>query len=162
MKGPRMNRSRDLPDWSAQGPAIELSEETCWDLVAGPGVGRLGVSVDDLPEIFPVNYFADGRSIVFRSADGTKLRSLISNRHVVFEMDSVGDLHNWSVTVKGLAEVKDDTYENRAADEFLPPWNPVTEYVYVEILPSSITGRQFEHHLNAVRRSDDGSLSSEL
>jgi hypothetical protein len=38
----------------------------------------------------------------------------------------------------------------------------VTEYSFVEIRPFSITGRQFEHHLNAVRRSDDGTLSPEL
>ena len=56
----------------------------------------------------------------------------------------------------------DRTYVNRAAEDALPPWNPVTEYTFVEIVPSSITGRQFEHHLSAVRRSDDGTLSPEL
>ena len=55
-----MNQIADLPEWSAQGPVIELSEERCWSLIAGAGVGRLGVSIDEQPEIFPVNYFADG------------------------------------------------------------------------------------------------------
>lgn len=157
-----MNRSADLPEWSAQGPVIELSEERCWSLIAGAGVGRLGVSIADEPEIFPVNYFADGGSIIFRSADGTKLRGLVSNRHVVFEVDSVGELHNWSVSVKGTAVVKEPTYANRVAEDALPPWNPVTEYAFVEIVPTSVTGRQFEHHLSAVRRTGDGTLSPEL
>jgi uncharacterized protein len=157
-----MNPTVDLPEWSAQGPLIELSEKRCWSLISGAGVGRLGVIVNDEPEIFPVNYFADGHTVVFRSADGTKLRSLLANHHVVLEVDSVGDLHNWSVTVKGLADVKGPAYANRAAEDSLPPWNPVSEYVFVEVNPSSITGRQIEHHLNAVRRSDDGTLSSEL
>jgi nitroimidazol reductase NimA-like FMN-containing flavoprotein (pyridoxamine 5'-phosphate oxidase superfamily) len=157
-----MNRSVDLPGWSAQGPVTELSDDRCWELIAGAGIGRLGVSISDLPEIFPVNYFSDGRSVLFRSADGTKLQSLVSNRHVVFEVDSVGDLHNWSVTIKGVAVVKDRTYANRTAEDALPPWSPVSEYVFVEVVPTMITGRQFEHHLHAVRRSDDGTLSAEL
>ncbi len=156
-----MNRSDDLPEWSAQGPVIELSEARCWSLIEGAGVGRLGVSVDDQPEIFPVNYYADGHSLVFRSADGAKFQGLLANRRVAFEVDSVGALHNWSVTVKGTAIVKDSGYENRAAEDALPPWNPVTEYAFVEIVPASISGRQFEHHLSAVRRSDDGTLSPE-
>ncbi len=156
-----MNHAADLPEWSAQGPVIELSEERCWSLIAGAGVGRLGVSIDDQPEIFPVNYFAEGQTLVFRSADGTKLRSVGPDRRVVFEVDSVGPLHNWSVSVKGTAVVKDRTYVNRAAEDALPPWNPVSEYTFVEIVPSAISGRQFEHHLSAVRRSDDGTLSPE-
>jgi nitroimidazol reductase NimA-like FMN-containing flavoprotein (pyridoxamine 5'-phosphate oxidase superfamily) len=156
-----MDEREGLPDWSAQGPVIELSEERCWSLIAGAGVGRLGVVIGAQPEIFPVNYFADGETIVFRSADGTKLRGIVAGRLVVFEVDQVGELHNWSVSVKGAAEVKDPAYANRAAEDALPPWHPVTEYSFVEIHPSSITGRQFEHHLTAVRRSDDGTLSPE-
>lgn len=157
-----MNRSVDLPEWSAQGPVIELSDDRCWELIAGAGIGRLGISISDLPEIFPVNYFSGGQSVVFRSAVGTKLQGLVSNRHVVFEVDSVGDLHNWSVTIKGVAVVKDSTYVNRPAEDALPPWNPVSEFFFVEVVPTEITGRQFEHHLHAVRRSDDGTLSAEL
>ena len=42
------------------------------------------------------------------------------------------------------------------------PWSPVTEYVFVEVMPESMTGRQFEHHLGVVRHNDDGTLSPEL
>ena len=157
-----MNDTADLPEWSAQGPVIELSEERCWSLIAGAGIGRLGVVIGEQPEIFPVNYFADGHRVVFRSAEGTKLRGIVADRLVVFEVDSVGELHNWSVSLKGAAEVMGPAYANRAAEDALPPWHPVTEYSFVEIRPSSITGRQFEHHLNAVRRSDDGTLSPDL
>lgn len=157
-----MNDSVDLPEWSAQGPIIELSEERCWGLIAGAGVGRLGVSVGEQPEIFPVDYYSDGQTLLFRSAEGTKLRSLIANHRVVFEVDSVGELHNWSVSIKGTAVVKDSTYANRAAEDALPPWHPVTEFNFIEVVPSAITGRQIEHHVGAVRRSDDGTLSPEL
>jgi Cft2 family RNA processing exonuclease len=41
------------------------------------GFGRLGASINGRPEIFPLYFHVDKRSVVFRTADGTKLRELI-------------------------------------------------------------------------------------
>lgn len=151
LNGETMNLTQDLPEWSAQGPVAELAEHTCWDLIRGTGVGRLGVSTRDAPEIFPVNYYCEPGTLLFRTADGTKLRDLIANKRVVFEIDSLGLTVNWSVTMKGAAIVKDATYANRRAEDSLPAWTPVSVYRFVEIIPDSISGRRFDRHLSPAR-----------
>jgi len=151
------NLGEDLPEWSAQGPVMQLAEQTCWNLIRGHGVGRLGVYAGDFPEIFPVDYYCEADSIVFRTADGTKLRDLIANAHVVFEIDSLGSEFDWSVTVKGIATVEDVVYTNRSAENALPPWRPVSVYRFVKIIPESVSGRRYERQLH-VARLDDGTL----
>ena len=53
-----------------------LGTEACWELLASAPVGRLGVVVDGRPEIFPVNFVTDDRTIVFRTEVGSKLAAL--------------------------------------------------------------------------------------
>ena len=48
----------DPRTWMEQLPAQE-----CWNLLADARVGRLGVLVDSGPEVYPVNFAVDGRSI---------------------------------------------------------------------------------------------------
>jgi nitroimidazol reductase NimA-like FMN-containing flavoprotein (pyridoxamine 5'-phosphate oxidase superfamily) len=143
---------RNIDEWSPQGPVSELSDEQSWRLLGGVSLGRLGVSVDNLPEIFPVNYHSDGESILFRTADGTKLRDLVANGSVVFEVDSqLGDVA-WSVTAKGTARVLESTDEIDTADRApLPEWHPTAPFVYVRIVPTEVHGRQFRRHLTAER-----------
>lgn len=135
-------------EWSPQGPVTELSAAECWALLDGTSLGRLGVSVDDQPEIFPVDYHADGSSVLFRTAEGTKLHGLLKNHSVVFEADSrIGDAA-WSVTVKGTAEVLSSFDEIDHADRRpLPEWQPTKPFVYVRIVPTTITGRRLSRHL---------------
>ncbi|MCU1479412.1 MAG: pyridoxamine 5-phosphate oxidase family protein [Subtercola sp.] len=145
--------TEDLDEWSPQGPVTELSVEHCWKLLDGSTFGHLGVSVDNQPEIFPVNYVADGRSIVFRTARGTKLRDLIANSSVVFEADAQLENGAWSVTVKGIAEVLGaDAPVANEVDVMLPQWVPTAEFIYVRITPTDIRGRQFERQLRLVIR----------
>lgn len=151
------NLAEDLPEWSARGPVMELAEQTCWNLIQGHGVGRLGVYGGDFPEIFPVDYYCEAGTIVFRTADGTKLRDLIADAHVVFEIDSLGSVFDWSVTVKGIASVKDMMYTNRSAENALPHWRPVSVYRFVEVIPESISGRRYERQLHPARM-DDGKI----
>jgi hypothetical protein len=139
-----MDLDEDLPEWSAQGPVIELAGKTCWDLIRGSGVGRLVVSAADSPEIFPVDYYSEAGSVVFRTASETMLHSLAVNGHVVFEIDSLSPALDWSVIVKGVATVEDSAYVNRSAEDALPLWRPVSVYHFVEIIPESISGRRFE------------------
>jgi len=53
--------------------ATILPERECWDLLEGVTLGRLVTSVDGRPEIFPVNYVVQPRTILLRTAEGTKL-----------------------------------------------------------------------------------------
>jgi nitroimidazol reductase NimA-like FMN-containing flavoprotein (pyridoxamine 5'-phosphate oxidase superfamily) len=135
----------NVDEWSPQGPVTELSDERCWFLLDGSSFGRLGVSLDNQPEIFPVDYAADGSSILFRTAEGTKLRELVANGSVVLEVDARTAESAWSVTVKGQAHVLDSVADIEVADQqVLPDWYPIRPFVYVRIVPSEIRGRQYK------------------
>ena len=78
-----------------------LPERECWDLLAGVALGRVVTSVGGQPEIFPVNYLVQGRTVLFRTAEGTKLVSTAINNRVLFEVDApVG--HTVTVTRSGV------------------------------------------------------------
>ena len=59
---------------SATGePITILSAHESWNLLTGVALGRLVTSVDGQPEIFPVNYVVQHHTVLFRTAEGTKL-----------------------------------------------------------------------------------------
>ena len=82
-----------------------LDTHTCLDLLRRREVGRLAVSITDHPDIFPINYVVDRGTVVFRTAEGTKLAAALLGRGVAFEIDGydpeAGEA--WSVVVKGYA-----------------------------------------------------------
>ena len=84
----------------------DLPANVCWALLRSQEVGRLAVSIADRPEIFPVNYVVDHGTVVFRTAEGTKLAGAVQGDAVAFEADGyepdTGEA--WSVVVKGHAE----------------------------------------------------------
>lgn len=130
---------------SPQEPVDILSEDESWALLEGATFGRLAVSVANQPEIFPINFYADGRSILFRTAEGTKLLELTINSAVAFESDSHTDAQAWSVIVKGHAAPLERQEEIFAAEQLpLTPWIPTLKYIYVRITPTEVTGRRFD------------------
>ncbi|MHC5796406.1 pyridoxamine 5'-phosphate oxidase family protein [Lacisediminihabitans sp. FW035] len=137
--------AEDGTEQTGEGAVHVLSEAECWQLLDGSSFGRLAVSVGNQPEIFPVNYYADGRTVLFRTAEGTKLLELTINSLVAFESDSYTDTDAWSVVVKGRARVIESQPEIFAADQLpLAPWIPTLKYVYVRIEPTELSGRRFD------------------
>lgn len=134
--------------WSPQGPVVELSDVASWDLLRGKNFGHLGLSNDDRPDIYPVNYSCDGHTLLFRTAVGSKLRELAHNRHVVFEVDAETEGSVWSVVLKGRAVGLDvdPVLDDEVLDAF-PPWIPIEPFRYVRIVADSLRGRLFEHRL---------------
>jgi nitroimidazol reductase NimA-like FMN-containing flavoprotein (pyridoxamine 5'-phosphate oxidase superfamily) len=61
--------------YPAVEPITSLSESESWNLLAGVALGRLVTSVDDQPEVFPVNFVVQNRTVLFRTGEGTKLVS---------------------------------------------------------------------------------------
>ncbi|ODQ87595.1 pyridoxamine 5'-phosphate oxidase family protein [Mycolicibacterium holsaticum] len=125
-------------------PISILSVSDCWNLLSSVSLGRLVTSVDGQPEIFPVNFVVQHRTILFRTAEGTKLISSAINDRVLFEADDHDVSEGWSVIVKGSAR------SLRSADELaeaergqLLPWTATAKQHYVRILPLSVTGRRF-------------------
>lgn len=129
---------------STEDPVIRLSGEECWQRLRGAELGRLVTRVGDVIDIFPINFVTDGTSIVFRTAEGSKLVELTVNDEVLFEVDDHTDADAWSVVVRGSAHTLDTLDESEAADRLgLKPWVPTLKYIYVRIRPMSVSGRAF-------------------
>jgi nitroimidazol reductase NimA-like FMN-containing flavoprotein (pyridoxamine 5'-phosphate oxidase superfamily) len=133
-----------------------LDAHECWELLRDNEVGRLAVSNGSQPEIFPINYVVDHGSLVFRTAEGTKLASAVLGRAVAFEIDGydadAGEA--WSVVAKGRAsELHRLTDVMDASDLPLFPWHASPKPRFVRIDVQEITGRRF----HALRTSTGGS-----
>lgn len=121
-----------------------LSDDESWERLATEELGRLVTRVGDVLDIFPVNYVVDERTVVFRTAEGSKLFELTVNDEVLFEVDQHTDADAWSVVVRGHARRVDTSAEVARADELpLRPWLPTLKYNYVRIEPTSVSGRAF-------------------
>ena len=123
-----------------------LATNDCLELLGSQDVGRLAVSIRDLPDIFPINYTFDRGGIVFRTAEGTKLAAAVLGRGVAFEIDgydaAAGEA--WSVVVKGRAveiERMQDVFD--ALDLPLFSWQAAPKHRFVRIEPVDISGRRF-------------------
>jgi len=121
-----------------------LSETECWNLLGSIALGRLVTSVDGQPEIFPVNFVVQHRSVLFRTAAGTKLVSSAINNQVLFEADGSTADEGWSVIVKGTARsLRTDEELEEARRAWLFPWTATPKPHFVRIRPLSMTGRRF-------------------
>jgi nitroimidazol reductase NimA-like FMN-containing flavoprotein (pyridoxamine 5'-phosphate oxidase superfamily) len=126
---------------------IEMLEtHACWELLRSADVARLAVSIGDHPDIFPVNFIVDHGTVVFRTAEGTKLAAAVLGRSVAFEVDGydaeAGEA--WSVVLKGRAteiERMQDVFD--ALDLPLFPWHASPKHRFVRIEPDDVSGRRF-------------------
>ena len=126
------------------GGASILPVHECWDLLAGVTLGRLVTSVDGRPEIFPINYVVQRRTVLFRTAEGTKLVSTAINNHVLFEADDHNVAEGWSVIVRGTARSLRSQEEIEEAERAqVLPWTASEKTHYVRIVPEAVTGRRF-------------------
>jgi uncharacterized protein len=131
-----------MPD--QEHPVLDLDPSESWDLLAVSELGRLAVSVGDIPEIFPINYLAHDGVVLFCTAEGSKLVNLTINKHVALETDGFTDEFAWSVIVHGTAETLAGGADIEAAAQLpLRSWIPTMKYVFVVITPQKITGRRF-------------------
>ena len=74
----------------------------CERVLAGNNVGRIAFALQDRVSIVPVHYAYDEGWIYGRTATGGKLRELLRNRRVAFEVDEHTRLFQWrSVVVRG-------------------------------------------------------------
>ena len=134
-----------MPDDRATGMTL-LEPHECWALLSAAEVGRLAIAIMNRPDIFPVNHVVDRDSVVFRTAEGTKLAGAVLGKAVAYEADGYdpecGDA--WTVVVKGraveLARL-DEVFD--ACELPLFPWNASLKPRFVRIEPTSVTGRRF-------------------
>ena len=121
-----------------------LPPAECWRLLREHQLGRVGFVAGGEPLILPVNYAVLERSIVFRTADGTKLHALSSWPVVAFEIDGAeDDRGGWSVVVTGRGEQLHDPKDVRAAEALgLQSWAPGAKLNWVRIAPHRVSGRR--------------------
>lgn len=141
-------------DHADGNPVLNLDDEQSWKLVEGAKHGRLVVTVAGEPDIFPVNYVVSGRTLFIRTAPGNKLAELTINSHVLFEMDGILSDEAWSVVLRGTARVLEQSAEIAAAEALgLKSWVPTLKDFYVEIEPTSLSGRHFQFGEQAERET---------
>jgi uncharacterized protein len=128
----------------AEEPVTVLSVDESWSRLGGVALGRLVTTFAGEPEIFPVNYVVQDRTVLFRTAEGTKLFSAVASNTVVFEADDHDVAEGWSVIVRGRAKVlRTDAEIEKAERAQLIPWTATLKIHYVRLTPSEITGRRF-------------------
>jgi len=142
-------------------PVSILSEVECWELMSSAAVGRLVTSVDGQPEIFPVNFVVQRRTILFRTAEGTKLVSAAINDRVLFEVDQHNSAEGWSIIVRGWTRLLRTDEELADAEQaHLRPWTATTKEHYVRIRPLSVTGRNTHAETSSRSENDTGRSST--
>ncbi|MEO8261621.1 MAG: pyridoxamine 5'-phosphate oxidase family protein [Pseudolysinimonas sp.] len=118
-----------------------LAVDECWELLLRSGLGRLATAADGKADIFPVNYLVWDKTILFRTAPGSKLEQVLSDRNVAFEVDGHDSQRYWSVVMHGTARVlDDDRVIIRSGVLELASWTPTEKRNFVQIIPSEVTG----------------------
>src|SRR5215208_3287001 len=92
------------PPVAEEAPLFTMLDrfEECEAILARNNVGRIGFALQDRVSIVPVHYVYDGGWIYGRTASDGKLREILRNRRVVFEVDEHSQLFEWrSVVARG-------------------------------------------------------------
>jgi uncharacterized protein len=130
---------------SADDPVMVLSEDESWSLLSSISLGRLVTVRDGQAEIFPVNFTTQRRTVLFRTAQGTKLYSAVMSDRVVFEADDHTASEGWSVIIKGRAHLLSASADVLDAQEAaLLSWPATLKPHYVRVIALEISGRRFK------------------
>lgn len=125
----------------------ELAADACLTLLASVPVGRVGLSIDALPVVLPVNFAVVDGEVVFRTVVGTKFHAAVREAVVAFEADGYepSGVSGWSVLVLGTAVLITDPDEiARLSKLTVDPWAvDGSADRFVRIRTARITGRRF-------------------
>lgn len=131
----------------ASSAAVALGEAECWRRLRGEDLGRIGVSLDGQPLVFPVNYAVRKEWIVFRTAAGTMLHRAPGSP-ACFEIDGYdrGLREGWSVMAVGkLEEITeaDDAHSEALRGLPVQPLAPGPRPHWIALRVARVSGRQF-------------------
>src|SRR5246127_5633992 len=132
---------------SADDPGTVLSGDDCWSFLSGVSLGRLVTYMGGRPEIFPVNFATRRRTVLFRTAQGTKLYSAVMGDWMAFEADyhDPSLSYGWSVIIKGRAHLLSANADILDAEQApLRSWIATLKPIYVRVVAMEITGRRFK------------------
>ena len=127
------------------GTIEELGRDECLTRMATQRLGRLGVVVDGVPLVLPMQFVMDGDTVVFQTNQGAKvLHAPLTS--VSFEVDHVDWEKGvgWSVLLQGFgADITDavDEQSEELRSLNVNTWAPPPADRWLKIIPRSITGR---------------------
>ena len=121
----------------------ELNQGECWAALRASEFGRLAYRLGDDINVVPLNYAVDGKTLLFRTAEGSKLLGVVMHTDVVFEIDRYSETSGQSVIVRGKARLLAEDEARRADTSGLRTWLPTPKYNIVQIEPVEVTGRRF-------------------
>jgi nitroimidazol reductase NimA-like FMN-containing flavoprotein (pyridoxamine 5'-phosphate oxidase superfamily) len=126
-------------------PFREIPREECERLLSQHTVGRVAWNAPDGPQLLPVNYAYNNKTIVFRTVPDGVMSQLERRTNVAFEIDGVDEdaRTGWSVVIRGTAERVMQNFDlvelwTKAGPV---PWAPGPRTVHIAITPRSIGGR---------------------
>jgi nitroimidazol reductase NimA-like FMN-containing flavoprotein (pyridoxamine 5'-phosphate oxidase superfamily) len=129
-----------------KGTIEELDIAECLALMATERLGRLGVMVEGVPLVLPMQFAMDGQIVVLQTNQGAKTLH-VPLTAVSFEVDHVDWEQGvgWSVLVQGTGEdistAIDESSENRRSLA-VHTWAPDPAERWLTIIPRMITGRR--------------------
>jgi uncharacterized protein len=134
-----------------------LSGPECLRLLGTRSLGRIGLSIDALPAVLPVNYVVVDDHVVIRTGRGTKLATATRNTIVAFEVDDIDAEtgEGWSVMVRGLArEVSDPPELEFAREAPLAAWLDPEHSRHVAVSTDLVSGRRVSARTPAPRSAN--------
>ncbi|MFF7408969.1 helix-turn-helix domain-containing protein [Streptomyces lydicus] len=130
---------------AAHPEVLVLSPAECRERLSTHGVGRVAMTVDDAPAIFPVNYTVADELIAYRTAPEAG-PAAAAGQEVAMEVDHIDEAFSqgWSVLIVGRAHVVANPYETRRLEEnaHTAPWVGDGRHQWIAIHPTRITGRR--------------------
>ena len=121
----------------------ELDEVQAWEFLTAHRIGRLAIVIGGEPDIFPVNYVVDGQSLVFRTAEGSKLLAASLGGRMAFQVDEWTHEGAVSVLAHGTPHVMEGEERESATSLELDPWVPTHKEHWVRLEVDEIAGRAF-------------------
>ncbi len=128
----------------------ELDEDACLQLISRGGIGRIAYTSRFGLVVLPVNYTLQAGVVVFRTAEhgplDEDLRTGIDGAEykVAFEIDDIdlASRQGWSVLIQGPAHHVTEVERDAAVQAGVQALAPGERELFVQIVPSRITGRR--------------------
>jgi nitroimidazol reductase NimA-like FMN-containing flavoprotein (pyridoxamine 5'-phosphate oxidase superfamily) len=118
--------------------------------LASVPIGRVGLTIDAVPIVLPVNFAILDDDIVFRTVEGTKFHAASTGTVLAFEVDGYAPdgEQGWSVVVQGPSQVVSDPTEvYRIRELIADPWAVDSSADRaVRIKNTIMSGRRFDRH----------------
>jgi len=137
-------RPLGIPNIDSAGFEV-LDEEECYELLGSVTLGRVAVSMDAIPAVFPVCFALIDRQLVFSTGQGTKLNAAVVGKVIAFEADWVAEDKSaaWSVQGAGRSVMVEPGSELEAlAKTSVRPLALVRRPYFVKVRPAYLSGRR--------------------